>query len=430
MLLAGINFMLSGQNEDPEIMSFSLSEAIEFSWENNTDIRNSNLDIESAKKEVWKTTAIGLPQATANFDYQHLPGELPSLFFPSGDGSVEEIRLGVKNSSTYSVTLSQLVFSGEYIVGLQAAKTYLKLSENSLEKSRNDVKSNTSSAYYTILLLENNRKILDSSLVNNRSILAETKAMAETGFLESTDYDQFSIVINTLENGIKAIDRQINLAYRLFKINLGLDETAEITLTQSIDDLLNEVEYANLLSKEFILDNNIDYRILKTNEKISELSLKREKSSFLPTLSAFYLYQDKTNKADFDITFNHILGLSVALPIFSSGQRVASVSQARINLNKSTNTREQVGETLLMAVQQVRGDFQTAFESYSTESLNVELSEKIYQKTLVKFREGVASSLDVTQAHNQYLDAVNAYTTAVLEVLNAKTALEIILSNQ
>ena len=294
-----IAFILAGMmptfaQENPSgPLSFSLQEAINYSIENNVNVVNANLDIERAKKEVWKTTAIGLPQATGNLDYQHLPGDLPTLDFPDPDGGVQQIRLGVKNSSTYSVTVSQLVFSGEYIVGLQAAKTFLQLSENSLEKSMQTAKSNISSAYYTILLLENSKAILDSSLVNNNQILAETKAMADIGLLQETDYEQFSIVNNTLVNGSKSLERQIELAYRLFKINLGLNDEAEIQLTQNINELLEEVEFAALLSSDFILENNVDYKMLTTNEKIYELTLRSEKAKFLPTLSAYYLYRPK-----------------------------------------------------------------------------------------------------------------------------------------
>lgn len=420
---------VSAQESSEKNMSFSLNEAIDYSFTNNTEIKNAGLDLEYAKKEVWKTTAIGLPQVNGKLDYQHLPGELPRLSFPDGSGGMQEIALGVRNSSTYSVTVSQLVFSGEYIVGLQAAKTFLQLSQNSLEKSMQTTKANVSSAYFTILLLESSKATLDSSLISSNQVLKETKALMEAGFLEETDLEQFSIVTNTISNGIKSIERQIELAYRLFKLNVGIEEDVEVKLTQTIQDLLEEVEFTALLNQDFELENNLDYKMLLTSEKILDLTLKREKSKFLPTLSAFYLYQDKTRKADFDITFNHILGLSVGVPIFSSGQRLASVGQAKIDLEKSVNTRTQVGESLNMAVEQARGDFQTAFESFSTQQRNVELSKRIYEKTLIKYKEGVSSSLDVTQANNQYLEAVNAYNSSIMEVLNAKTSLEIILSN-
>ncbi len=429
-LLLVFNFGICvAQEEGAVSLSFSLDEAVDYALVNNTDILNAKLDIQFAKKEVWKTTAIGLPQATGKLDYQHIPGDLPTFSFPNGDGTFSDIPLGVKNSSTYSLTVSQLVFSGEYIVGLQAARTYLELSENSEKKSVQDIKANVISSYYTILVLEKNKEILDSSFVNMKNTLIETKALMEAGFLEDTDYEQILISHNGLENSSKAVGRQIEIGYLLFKVNLGIGIETEVNLSESMDDLLLDLNMETLMAEEFILDNNLDYQILSTQEKVSELSLKREKTKFLPSLSAFYLYSDKTNKAAFDFTINHIVGLNLGVPIFSSGQRLATVSQARIDLEKSQNIKLQVGETLVMAVEQARSDFKTAWEKYQTEYQNIQLAKKIYAKTLIKYKEGVASSMDVTQANNQYLNNTSAYSTSIIDMLNAKTSLEKAISN-
>lgn len=417
------------QVENEKSFNFSLSDAIEYALDNNTDILNAELDILSAKKEIWKTTAIGLPHANGQLDYQHIPGDLPTFNFPNGDGTFSTVPLGVKNSSTYSLTVSQLVFSGEYIVGLQAAKTFLKLSENASTRSVLETKSNVTSSYYTILVLEKNKEILDTSFANLNKTLLETQALVNSGFMEDTDYEQILISANSLENSSKAVQRQIDLAYLLFKVNLGIGINTDVSLAQSMDDLLIDLNMEALLMEEFILKNNIDYQILETQEKVSELNLKREKSQFLPSLSAFYLYTDKTNKAAFDFTINHIVGLSLGVPIFSSGQRLATVNQAKIDLEKSNNTKLRIGETLIMAVEQARGDFKSAWEKYQLEIQNIELSKKVYNKTLIKYKSGVASSMDVTQANSQFLERNSAYSTAVIEMLNAKTALEKALNN-
>ncbi len=105
------------------------------------------------------------------------------------------------------------------------------------------------------------------------------------------------------------------------------------------------------------------------------------------------------------------------------------MSQAKINLEKSQNTKLQVGETLVMAVEQARNDFKTAWEKYQTEYQNIQLAKKIYAKTLIKYKEGVASSMDLTQANNQYLNNTSAYSTSIIDMLNAKTSLEKAISN-
>ena len=420
---------LSAQQKESISLDLSLKQAIEYALENNYTIKNAELEIESAKKEVWKTAAIGLPQANAAYDYTHLPGELPKFMFPSPDGGMQEVTLGVKNSATYNLTVSQLVFSGEYIVGLQASRTFLQLSQNSFEKSSIDTREAVSNSYYTILILEKNKSILDSSLINLDKTLAETKAMVEAGFMSTIDYDQLRITRNTIANSANVVQRQIEVSYLLMKLTLGLGSEDKISLNESLDNILLTLNFNNLLQTEFNISRNIDYRILDTQEKISELSLKREKSKFLPTVSAFYLYQDKTRRADFDITFNNILGVSVAVPIFSSGQRLASVRQAGIELEKNRNLKEQVGESLFLAVEQARYDYKSAWEKYGIEQENIALAARVYDETLIKFRNGVSSSLDVTQANNQFLNSNASFTQAALEMLIAKTALEKALNN-
>ena len=254
--------------------------------------------------------------------------------------------------------------------------------------------------------------------------------LRDTGHtIVSIDYAQLRITRNTVANSANVVQRQIEVSYLLMKLNLGLGSKDQVHLTESLDNILLTLNRNALLETEFNLTQNIDYRMLDTQEKISELSLKREKSKFLPTVSAFYLYQDKTRKPDFDITFNNIMGVNVALPIFSSGQRIASVQQATIDLQKSRNLKEQVGESLLLAVEQARFDFKSAWEKYEIEQENIVLAKRVYDETLIKFRNGVSSSLDVTQANTQFLDSNAAFTQAALEMLISKTALEKALNN-
>lgn len=418
------------QEEESVSLELSLQEAVDYALENNYNIRNARLDIEAAKKEVWKTTATGLPQANASLDYQYIPGTLPTVEFPAPGGEgAQEVTLATKSSATYNVRVTQLVFRGEYFVGLQASRTFLQLSKNSEEKSEIDTRETVSNSYYTILVLENNKALLDSSLHNLDKTLKETKAMVDQGLMDDTDYDQLKITRNTLVNSINSVERQIEVSYLLMKINLGLSKEDEITLTENIDNILVGVQEEALLNQEFNLEENIEYRILDTQEKIEELNVKREKSLFLPTLSAFYLYQDRTNKPDFDMTINHIVGLNFSLPILSSGQRLASVQQAKINLEKSKIQKQQVSENLVLAVEQARSDFRTAYEKYLTQLESLDLALKVYDETLIKFRNGVASSLDVTQANDQYLNTYSGYSQSVLEMLTARTALEKALNN-
>jgi outer membrane protein TolC len=157
---------------------------------------------------------------------------------------------------------------------------------------------------------------------------------------------------------------------------------------------------------------------------LTDLSFKRQKSTFLPSVNAFYQYSDKTEKADFDISIKHVMGVSVSVPIFSSGMRMAQVSQAKMELDKMKNMKEQQSEFLNYAAQQALFDYNSAKEQYNNEKENFELSERVFKKTTIRFKEGVVSALDLSTINNQFLQAQMTYSAAIQELLSKKIALD------
>ena len=427
LLLLGV--FGSRAQEKTTTLELSLQEALDYALQNNITLQNAALDIEAARKKVWETTAIGLPQVNGNFNYQHIPGDLPT--FDMADpmtGETQSIKLGVKNSSTYSLTLSQLIFSGEYIVGLQASKTFLKISQLSHEKQNIETKNGVITSYVSLLILERNKAITDSSLQNIESLLYETKQLYKQGFMEETDVDQLQITYNSLVNTQKTIERQIDISRKLFKVLLGADINAPLVLTDDLDHLEASMIQSAATIPEFDLMENVDYRLAENQERVSELNYKREKTKYLPNVSAFYTYQDKTNKAAFDFTINNIIGVNVDVPIFSSFQRNALVKQAKIELEKAQNNKALAAKNLVIQSQQARFNFLEAKEKYDLAHQNLKLSEKVFENTSQKYKQGIVSSMELTQANNTFLQTQSEYINALFELYKTKIELDKILN--
>ena len=424
-LLITISF--KGYTQQDSTLSLSVNQAQKYAIANNLTLENSSLDIDAAQKKVWETTAIGLPHANGALNYQHIPGTIPAFEMSDpSTGETTSIPLGVKNSTTYSLTVTQLVFSGEYIVGLQASKTYLQISKLSHEKQEIELKANINNSYISILILENNLEILKASIKNIESLLNETKLFYEKGFLESTDVDQLQISLNTLINAKNTIQRQIDIAYMLFKIQIGTDLNTDISLTEDINILYNQI--IDKSNGTFEISNNIDYKMMDNQVEITELSLKREKTKYLPTVSAFYTYQDKTTKASFDFTINHIIGAQIDVPIFSSFQRNAVVQQAKIEYEKSLNNQILLESNLKTQAQQLKFNYKNALEKYKVTTQNVDLSKNVFDNTSKKYKEGMVSSMELTQANNIYLQTQSDNTSALFELFQTKIELEKILN--
>ena len=461
MWLIALVFTASAQKQDPDTLTFSLDEAVKFAKEHNTKMQNAKLDVKSSKKKIWETTATGLPQVNGELNYQHIPGDLPTANFGGTDPRMtefyqyifdqfdalgqpvppelesalttetdpQEVTLGVKNSTTYSVTVSQLIFSGEYIVGLQASRTYHQISQINKEKQRLDLKETITKSYLSALILEKNKEILDSTKANVKSLYNETKKMVEAGLAESTDADQLKMNYNTLKNSVKSLERQIKLSYLMFKIQMGIDINKTLQLTDNLDKLKVQLIRENESNiSEFNVGNNINYRLAENQQEISQLNLKREKSRYLPKVSGFYRYTDKTEKATFDFTINHTLGVNLTVPIFSRFQRNAQVQQAKIDLKKARNDKQLLEKNLRSKLTQAEYEYKNAREETKTAKENVQLSKNIYENTAKKYKEGMASSIELTQTHDNYLQAQSDYFSALHNLFNAKIELEKILN--
>jgi len=255
--------------------------------------------------------------------------------------------------------------------------------------------------------------------------------MYQIGMVEETDVDQMSTSIVLVENSRTSLLTSIELNYNLLRFQLGVGPDVDITLTQDLESILSEVDVDLLLSRNFDVTQNVSFKLIEGQEKLSELSLKSQKASVLPTLAGFYNYGtsgmgDKVS--DLRWFQNSMAGLSLNIPIFASGQRYSKIQKAKIELDKARNTKEQVSDQLLIQEKQLRFNLMNADIQYRSQKNNIDVAEKVYKSVENKFKQGMASSLDLAQANNQYLTAESNYVSALLTLLQSKLALDKLLN--
>jgi outer membrane protein TolC len=438
-----------------DIQTFTLREAQEYALKYSAEVKNTKLDNEIARKKIWETTAIGLPQINGTVNYQHqfvvpelslggtpflqldpalpagtpLTSDMVGKTLKLGNTPMAPIKLGLADNTTWDVTLSQLVFNGGYIVGLQAARVYYQIADQNYQKSQIDIKESIANTYSLILIVENNRAVLQLSLDNILKTLAEMRQINKQGLNEDTDVDQIELTSLNITNALNTINRQITASYDLLKFQMGIPLEKKIALTDNLDGLIATVDLVTLAGKQFNIENNITYKIMNTQEAFGKLALRKEISNSLPSIAAFYKHSEMVNQPEFNFTPKDILGLSVTVPIFSSGQRDVMVKQRRLDLEKIKNSKEKAIEGVKLDYTNSKNELTSTFEKYLNEKKNIELTKRIYDKTMIKFREGISSSLDLTQVHNQYLTAQSNFFTAAYNLLTAKNKLDKIINN-
>ncbi|MBJ6366714.1 TolC family protein [Snuella sp. CAU 1569] len=414
--------------------SFSLKEAINYALDNNRTIKNADLNILAAKKQVWETTARGLPQVNGAVDYsiniktpfdiEMFPEDSPFRFmFP-------------KHNLTPSVTLNQLLFDGGYIVGLQSNKVFLEISQNAKDKTVNEIETNVVSAYNNALLTKESIAITKNNIKVLADNLKETQKIFENGLTEEEDVEQLQLTLSSLENNLRSLETLHELSKGYLKILLGINQTETIELKDTLESLILENISLNLISDSHEVSNNIDYKIAVNDVESKRLEYKLEKSEQLPKLNAFvssnYLGYSNSASTYFnreqDWLFTTIGGFKLTVPIFSSFGGKAKRERAKIQWDIAKNNLVDTENQLSIEFRNAKNEYQLAIDTYGNKQKNLALAEKIEKKNIIKYREGIASSFDLRQAQIQLYTSQQEYLQAIIDVINKKATLKNLLN--
>lgn len=433
--------LLFGSTQAQELPeSLTLEEAIAFGLTHNRSIINADREIQKAKKEKWKTIATGLPQISSEVNYQNfleMPVSLvPAEFFGGNPGEFSELTFGTEQNMIGSLKMEQLIFDGSYLVGLQATKVYLAISENLFEKTNLEVKkmvtnlySNALLAKYNILFLEKNR----ASLENN---FQEIHQLFRNGFEEEESVEQIQLSLAQANSRLKYAQNLLKIQQDMLKFVIGYPIESPLKLTDELDDIFNEELYFQTLPNTDNIDNNIDIRIADNTLKSEALKLKLEKSKALPKVNAFINRTYTGNSNEFTFTDgdqkwygSSLLGLNVQIPIFSSLGRSANTQKAKISLDQAKTQLEETQSKIRIEVNASLNEYQLSIDNYYTEKENLRLAESIEQKNQTKYFEGMVQTFELRMSQLQLYTAQNNFVSAIQKVISNKIELETLLNH-
>lgn len=424
--------------QDP-VPQFDLEGAVAYALENNYSAINASRDIEDAQKQKWETIATGLPQLSGAVSYQNQlkqpVSQIPAEFFGGEPGTYQEVVFGQAQSMGASATLTQKIFDGSYLVGVQATRTFLAYSRNNKEKTELEIRKAVVEAYGNVLLARESVLISQKNRATLEQNLFETKRIYENGLGDEESVDQLQITLATVDNQLKHAKRLEKISLQMLNLILGLPIGTPTLLTENLDDLAQEQIDPALLGAEFEIGNNVDFKLAENLNEQRQLELKLAKSHALPTLNAFVNYGGNSFSDDFNFLNSgqkwyesSILGVDLNIPIFSSLGRSASTQRAKIALEKARTQMTETQERIHLELERARSEYTLSIELYGTSKENMALAERIEQKNRIKYAEGLASSFELRQAQTQLYASQQEYLQSMLDVINSKITLETILN--
>jgi outer membrane protein TolC len=435
-LIAFIYFLQVNAQDAKQSYTFSMQQAIEHAVQYNYSAINAGKDVEAAKKKKWETTTMGLPQVSGSVSYLNnlqytRQGVTGGGAFGGDPGSVSTIAFGTKHSMNAGLTLSQLIFDGSYLVGLQSSKVYIAYFENSKKKNDAEIKEMVITSYGNVLLAEESIKVLESNQAILEKNYNDVNQIYKNGLGEQESVEQIAITLASVKSSLNNVKRVREIALKMLKINLGIEINDELVLTDNLDSLSKENLDLTIANEDFNVNNSIDYQIVSNLSEQKRLLLKLEKSKALPSLGAglnfgYNAFANEFNFFSGSQKWNNFsnFGVSLNVPIFSSLGRTARTQQARIAYDQVKTQLTETEQRLKLQFENAKSEFEFSIEEYGTAKSNLNLAERIEKKQEIKFKEGLSTSFEFTEAQRQLYASQQSYLQSMVNVINKRAALE------
>ncbi|MCF8278021.1 MAG: TolC family protein [Flavobacteriales bacterium] len=435
------SYNLSWAQEDGTVMELGVREAIHFAQQNSQKAKTAEIDISQADKDVWIQASKGLPivNGTANFtNFIDLPTSIiPAEAFgaPAGTPPIAA-QFGQKYTMDAGLTVGLQLFDGYYIIGVKGAKGYQKMSRDMAKMTQNEIETIIAESYYTSQIAKENVRLLGVNIANTEKTVAETKELYKAGFAEEMDVEQLDLLMNTLKNREQMAKRQHEATLNLLKYQMGMPVKTPIILKDDLETLWTLQSSESLLSQELKLDENLAYNLIKQDVVMHGYLVKLEEAKYYPKLNAFFDYKYQAFRNQFDFFDGSkswypqtLWGVKLSVPIWDNLGGLSSINKAKLEQQKIKNKLADMEQALTLQAITARDGFVSALEQLETSEKNIDLATRIKEKTLFRYKEGMATSMELTTVENQLVQAQADYINTLFSAMDAKLELYKALEN-
>lgn len=432
-----VALLIAGSTYAQQARTFSLQESIDYARENNPNLKSAQAAINSSEARVGEILAAGLPQinASANLTDNYI---IPTSFLPAAvfdptapSDQYVPVKFGTKYTGAASIGLEQMIFNGSYFVGLKASKTYTELSRKDFIKTETDVVEAIKKAYYSVLVSKERAALVDKNFQRLDSLLAQTKAQYENGFVEKIDVNRVQVQYNNISNTRKTSAIGLEVSYNLLKFQMGFPISEPLALSDDLESLKLTILDTDF-KDDFQYSNRIEYSTLEINRSLVEYDIKNTKSQYLPSLDLFGNYGSSygTSTANSLIQFGPnwrslgSVGIRASMPIFDGFRKSKVIQQKKAKLTQIDNSLELTKSQIDLQQVQASMTFESNLETLRTQKQNMDLSKEVYDVAVIKYQQGVGSNLEVIDADAAYKEAQTNYYAALYDTLISSVELE------
>lgn len=430
--------MLSAQNSASELTfpePLTLKETIQLGLENNRNYKKALLDEDKAKYQRHEIRGAGLPQVSAYGDYNNFvdvfPQAVPGGIFGGNPEDIQVISLGVPQALKAGLSVSQLIYSNSYLIGLKAAKTGEEFYQLLAQQSEEAVIHEISMNYLGAVQLELQKDNLLATINQLEGLEKILQAQYENDLARKVDLNRVKVNLTSVRAELENLEIALFQREGYLKLVMGIPVATEITLDSSIastDRMVKDFPIAELK----VADRK-DIQILGVQEKLYEYEYKNIKSEHMPQLVGFADFNKSAFSQEFDFMSTSknwyqgfLIGLKLEIPIFNGMQTKYKAAQSKVSAQQLQLDRHQATDAAELQYQNALNNYYNSLSILKSLEDNLALSADVLEETTLLYKEALSPLTDLLaaeaasrQAQGNYNNQVIQVRIAQLEILNS-----------
>ena len=394
----------------------TLRQCLNIGIENNLSLKVAKGEIVKGKHNISENRARLLPQinfvASLNDNFD------PPVSVTDGTayGKTYNVTKTLQYNSSAALQLQMPLYSQTALTAVSIAKTLDQLNQLSYEKAREDLMVQISKTYYLIQNTTEQISIIGDNLRRFKELRDITQAFFDNGMALEVDLKRINVKIEAMNVQLANAQAMLTEQYNMLKYVIDYPAESNIVVEEKSVDDIDDAKLDGLNT------NLYELQLLAKQQTLAEQQKKLAKDGYLPTLSlsgnlAFTAYTDKFKNWFHSGESNHWyrsdgIGISLRVPVFDGFEKRSKIRKAQADIDNAKLSYENALKNMQTQYANAINDLANNRRNYNKQRDNYRLAEDIYGVTVDRYREGIASMVEVLQDEMSMSDAQNNYLTA------------------
>ena len=432
---------------------YTLDDAIQTALNNNRDIKVAKLDVEKSQDAVDEAFGYALPTLDLSANFNHflkkpktpfpdfealLTNATYSILFdesviPRDNSKYKPIQTQLQsfvqtNSYETSLTLTQTLFNSAVFRGIGASQIYLDLSKEELKRKVTSTVLDVKKAFYGVLLTKQLLEITTASYNNALENLKNVRALKAQGLVSDYDALQAEVRVENIKPVVLQIENNLKVVKNSFKIVIGVNQQETVDVEGEFQYAKEEIpEIGETIEKA--MQSNYSISSLKLKMQVDEAFIDLDRSEYWPSLYAFgnYTYAGSADNFKFQNYSSTVVGLTLSINLFNGERTKNKVQQSEISLKQTGEQLSQLKDYISTQVKAKIYELNRVRSSIDAQERNVNLAEKAYDISIVRYKEGTGNQLEVQNADMELKQARINRLQTIYDYIIAVSGLDEIL---